>query len=373
MTTAALLIAEEVPARPVEAAAAPWIASARFDLFFTLLAWLLPLALWAVASTGPSGLLAAALVFLLVDTSHQVATLPITLFDREVFRANRTFYLVGLAGLLATACIVATTRGVAEQIWASLFMYWGVYHLIRQHLGFLRLYQARGGMRDRRELTAQHICLYSGTATAALFHLSRHQPMLERAWIFHLDLPDFLWQAALAVFLAATLAVIRDCLRRRERGEPVAWLPLGYLALVMSNFWLGLMYAGRDQLIVGVFFISAFHDFQYYAIVWLLSRRRHAVEPRAAGALSFAFRGRSALPYLVLIFTVGAAMELVQQRWTPLKLFLTQLSPHVATYVFAVFASTQYLHFYLDHRAWRLRSDARLRRDLLPPAGPRPC
>ena len=380
MTTAALRLQGNAPepatpaterqiASPLSAAAplSPWIVTARYDLFFTLIAWLLPFALWAVASTGNTGLLVAALTFLLIDTTHQMASLPITIFDREVLRANRAFYLVGIAGLLAIACTVATTRGLAEQIWISLFVYWGIYHLIRQHIGFLRLYQVRGGMRDKRENSAQHICLYAGTAMAALFNLSRHMPMLDRAGIAHFNLREEFWWAAAAIFAGALAVVVRDCYRRRSRDESIAWLPLGYILLVLSNFWVGLMFAGRDELIIGVFFVSAFHDFQYYAIVWFMARRRHQAEPRAAGPLSWVFTGRTALPYLVFIALGGVLIEVVQQRWAPLRMALERVSPQLPVYVFAIFGSTQYIHFYLDQRAWRLRNDVRLRRDLLSP------
>src|SRR5690349_11971373 len=70
-------------ARAVAASApsGPWIVGPGYDQLFLWAAWCVPLALWAIAVSIPYGLLVALVVFVLLDNSHQVATLPLTIFD----------------------------------------------------------------------------------------------------------------------------------------------------------------------------------------------------------------------------------------------------------------------------------------------------
>src|SRR5437763_1881989 len=70
----------------------PWIVDSRYDHLFLCVAWCIPLILCAIAWTVPYGLLVALVLFVLLDNSHQVATLPLTLFDPVTMRTSAATY-----------------------------------------------------------------------------------------------------------------------------------------------------------------------------------------------------------------------------------------------------------------------------------------
>jgi hypothetical protein len=177
MATAASA-ARRRPASPATTTAVrtTWIVDARYDRLFLWIAWLVPIALWAIAASvdtifpgteanphPPYGLLAALVVFMLLDNSHQVATLPLTVFDPQTMQRASRVYLGGALAIGATAIVLSMYPGsFAAQLWTSLVIYWGAWHIIRQHYGFLAC--TRRATNRRMRLSRAPKC---GRSTAA--------------------------------------------------------------------------------------------------------------------------------------------------------------------------------------------------------------
>jgi hypothetical protein len=116
------------------AAASPWIVNSSYDQLFLWAAWCVPLLLWAVAGATPNGLLIALAVFVLLDNSHQVATLPLTVFDPATMRAQWATYMGGAVAIGGAAAAISFFPGsFVATLWASLVVFWGAWHIIRQH------------------------------------------------------------------------------------------------------------------------------------------------------------------------------------------------------------------------------------------------
>ncbi|HEY2774495.1 MAG TPA: hypothetical protein VGK20_10665 [Candidatus Binatia bacterium] len=351
-------------AAAVSAPSGPWIVGRRYDQLFLWAAWCVPLALWAVAVSIPYGLLVALVVFVLLDNSHQVATLPLTIFDPSTMKTSAPVYLGGAAAIGATAIAIAMFPGTfAAQLWASLVIYWGAWHIIRQHYGFLRLYQARDKPSDANLARAEVYALYSGASFPYFMNLSHGWAAAEGIGklLYAVPVPKWSPWVVLAIFALSFGYVLVDALRRAIAGKPAVTIRLVHVLLVVSNFWIGLLWAGRENIILAVLFITSYHDLQYHAVVWHVGRKRStsASEPvRPAVKRIF-----GSLAIFTAAIVVGALLQAFLRNDFQLAGSLLPQSP-VTGALFGLVTSYSYMHYYFDGKMWKLSRDARLRAEL---------
>ncbi|MFN2426099.1 MAG: hypothetical protein ABR587_06590 [Candidatus Binatia bacterium] len=342
----------------------PWIVDAGYDRYFLWIAWCVPLALWAIAVSLPYGLLIALVLFVLLDNSHQVASLPLTIFDPATMRRSAPVYLSGAAAIGGAAIAISFFPGTfVAQLWASLVVYWGAWHIIRQHYGFLRLYQAREAPSEALVARAEVWALYSGASFPYFLNLSQGWASEEGigAMLYRVPVPEWSAWMVLSVFLVSIGIVLFDGARRARSGKAAVSRRLLHLLLVVSNFWIGLLWVGRDNLILAVLFITSYHDLQYHAVVWLVGRKRSgaAAEP----VFPAVRRMFGSMGMFVAAVMVGAVAQAVLRNDFQLAGSLLPESV-VTTAVFALFTSYSYMHYFFDGRMWKLSKDSRLRAEL---------
>jgi hypothetical protein len=348
-----------------------FVVSKRFDQqFFLLGAWLFPFGLWAVASSHPSGPLAALLLFKWVDYAHVVVTWPFVLFDRETMARDRLFYGMGFATLLALSAVATAAGKQGQVIWWSIFIYWGAFHIVRQHYGFLRLYQARERPRTRRAERAEVWCLYAGTAFPYLLNLNRGWALAaaeQAGEVIAIPVPLVAVIACGAVFAGALAVTVWEAFAARRAGVPVGHLRLLSLVLAVSNFWIGLLVYGQHDALHAMLFITSTHNIQYLAIIGYVARRRYAGAGAQANPLATLFTGRT----FYLFLAGGSLVYLLVIGWlanmSPSLGFTRYVftdSPGVLSYAANALIGTVYVHYLFDGRMWRIGQDARLRGEL---------
>lgn len=345
-------------------AGSAWIVSPSYDQLFLWGAWLVPLALVTVAYSLPYGLLVALVVFVLLDNSHQVATLPLTIFDPATMQRAARVYLGGAVAIGGAAAVISFYPDTfVSQLWASLVVYWGAWHIIRQHYGFLRLYQARDKPADARVAQAETWALYSGASFPYFLNLSQGWASQDGigAMLYRVPVPAWSPWVVLAVFVVAMGVVLADAARRRRANGPFVSRRLLHLVLVVSNFWLGLLWFGRDNLILAVLFITSYHDLQYHAVVWLVGRKR----ARAEGEPVFPAVRRmfGSMGVFVAAILAGALVQAFLRNDFQIAGSVLPSSA-VTTALFAVVTSYSYMHYWFDGKMWKLSTDARLRGEL---------
>jgi hypothetical protein len=347
------------------------IVSSRYDQsFFLLGAWLFPFGLWAVASAHPSGPFAALLLFKLVDYAHIVVTWPFVLFDRQTMAREGVFYGVGFAVILALSAVATAAGKQGQVIWWSIFIYWGAFHIVRQHYGFLRLYQARQRPRRARTGRAEVWCLYTGTAFPYLLNLNQGWALhaaVEAGEVFAVPVPGAAVVVCGGVFVVALGATIFEAIAAYRAGEPVGALRLLTLGLAVSNFWIGLLVYGKHDALHAMLFITSTHNVQYLAIIGYVARRRYTAEGARENPLAQLFVGRTffgalfagSLVYLLVIgwlSTTSPALAFTRYVFTD--------SPGAMSYAANALIGTVYVHYLFDGRMWKIGRDARLRREL---------
>ncbi|HYC00874.1 MAG TPA: hypothetical protein VEC57_17200 [Candidatus Limnocylindrales bacterium] len=351
--------------RAANAPVSRWIVGPRYDQLFLLAAWCVPLLLWAIAVSVPYGLLIALAIFVVLDNSHQVATLPLTVFDAGSRRMYGRIYLAGALAIGSTAIVLAFFPGTPPaRLWASLVVYWGAYHIIRQHYGFLRLYQAREKPVSSRLAQAETIALYSGSTFPYLMNLSHgwaaQGPIGEQ--LFRFPIPVWSAWIVLAIFAASFSYVLFDAAARALRGKAAVSLRLLHIALVVSNFWMALLWVGREDVILVILFITSYHDLQYHAIVWLVGKARARNQEARVLPMVRTMFGSAAL-FAAAIIAGGLLQGFLRNDFQLASAILPD-SGQVNAALFALVTSYSYMHYFFDGKMWKLRQDPRLRVEL---------
>lgn len=407
-----------------------WIENRRADLFWyvgsPLLAVAYVPAAWLAARwlSDPSGAPRFAVTFgsetlpltagfvvltswaLFLDGPHFWPTLARTVLDRDEWRTRggvlaRSFllFLLGPALVLAPwAFGVATGRPLGPQamhaggrVLLIVFLAWAYWHVVRQHWGFVRIYQRKAGDPDPADDRADRV----------FFHVALLSPPL--LFLTHPAYPEWtllyprhglhgvdLWGGPLAAWLhgAAWLAWTGNVLAyvawqfgRVRRGLPLNGPKLLLLAAIVPVHLVPFLHPALTlfaQVIVGVG-----HALQYQRIVWRYGRRRYAGD----GAPSLP-RRIFASPVLYVAAGIAFTVLLLRGPWIEWLVVrggdaLTRAldavlitggqagtRPLGALVLWGLFLGWLFQHYYLDAKIWKVR-DVQVRRDLgVDPASP---
>jgi len=336
----------------------PWIVSARQDLIWfhgSVLAGLLLLAVFAWAprlsdasyAPGHAAVLALLCWGVLFDGTHVWGT-----YARSYLAVDPTSRL-GLPGRWSLALVLLGPALAVIDAWlpqrpsllghagwlfqnfllvAYLWAYW---HLVRQHYGFLVLYQRKAIGRRPIDARVDVALLWTGCLYPYLrFSLS---PAYLRSGL-PVVLPEaFLPQLRMALDVAAALVlgtligavVLR--LRRVRPGPPELLLAIviGFTALVFSVL---------DNLLTITAVLTIFHNLQYHRIVWQYERGHGRIP---SGSL------RRYLGLGVLLGLIWYGPRILGVAMVPAGLFrnmLLGLGWGVALH-----------HYFIDGRIWRVR------------------
>ncbi|MBX3039111.1 MAG: hypothetical protein KF789_00215 [Bdellovibrionaceae bacterium] len=261
-----------------------WIVSPRFDGFFLIASPLVAVAFYAiylgtVSATGWTADSADEFAFLLFllftglfDAPHIFQTFARTHLDEAEYRRHRLLHWTSLA-VTITVSIAAYMLDWSD-LFLSLLSVYGAWHIIKQNVGFVRIYQ-----KTNRHLEPRHSRLETRLLPLSLifYYLHGHSDFedLIRSVFAHVP-----WFNALSILqLVSTLTVItlmaivfwRNFQVFREKGQwnsPKMAMIASSLILV---FWLSLLNA-PPLLLIAISTIG--HNIQYQAWMWIYNQRR---------------------------------------------------------------------------------------------------
>src|SRR5262245_37439761 len=268
-------------------AAPRWIVSRSFDLtlFFGGAALsLLALALFALGAP----IVALWWIWLLAfDGPHIGAAFTRTYLDRQEWR-RRPGLLIG--SLLTFALgpvflLIGVLSGSDDPflLFLALATLYGYYHVVRQHYGFIALYNATAGERDRGALALDRWTLYLGSWLPYAYFLVSHP----RARVL-IGLPSSsgttLVSGALVLAWCVTVACfVWTTIRRHTFDQPKSAYLLttvllhGAIYFVISHFepvYRASTGPDQDFLLISIL-IVIFHNVQYLGLVWFHNRNRY--------------------------------------------------------------------------------------------------
>ncbi len=331
-----------------------WLFSRRVDLAVFLLPALVSLALCAipVADTPEWTWITAVL---LVDVAHVWATGFRVYLDPEELRRRPALYtLVPIAGLVAGVLLFSQGEAVFWRVLA----YVAVFHFVRQQAGWVLLYRARAGERDRLGRALDLAAVYAATVYPLLWwhaHLPRRF-----SWFLAGDfaaLPAALVAVAFPAYIALLAAYAARAVGRyaRRRGTPGKDI---LVATTAACWYAGIVAHNSDY----AFTVTnvLIHGIPYMALVYWYGRRRAAQED-GRGVWRLFRRGPAAM--LGLLWAAAFVEELLWDKtiwhdrpWLfggPLDLGALRVL------LVPLLALPQVTHYILDGFVWRRRHNPR--------------
>src|SRR5262245_26194991 len=195
---------------PARAVAVPrsWIVSPGWDLAYLVLTPVLivPVVLLAVRQwLTPEQVYLAVISF--ASLGHHLPGFMRAYGDRELFRRYRWRFLLAPPLVFAAALIFTPPAAVASTLglpWTHLhgleliLLVWGTWHGLMQTYGFMRIYDLRRGVNDRRTARLDQALCAAIFISGVVFSDTRM-----------LGLADAMWQSGLPLFGPKTLGSIR--------------------------------------------------------------------------------------------------------------------------------------------------------------------
>jgi hypothetical protein len=370
-----------------------WIVSARIDLPFFILAALTGYALLgAHLALGVSSLLLWWFWNLSMNGAHFFATLARTYLDREEWRQRPGLLLGSLAligiGPAAIWLSLGLGSGIPFLLFSLQLTIWAYYHVVRQHYGFVALYQKANGEPVGRANTADFWIFHTVMLAPAGIWLAR-DPRLrtnlglgDHATAIETIIVGALASAIVAALAAAAVRTIAS-FRAGRLNVPKTLLLLAYVPLHLLVFLYRPLADRYDPYLMNAV-LTYPHNVQYMAIVWFYARNRYHGAPAGAkfglaarvsrnrlvfGAAAWAY---GAVYYYTDWFLEGIAVPGSLGAFALARMPLAhEGGPSVADLVASIWVGFAFHHYYLDQKIWRISHDRRLVKDLrLAPAAP---
>ncbi|MCB9590723.1 MAG: hypothetical protein H6718_35275 [Polyangiaceae bacterium] len=366
-------------------AASPWLVSAPFDLLWFFGGGLLSLI--AIALPLYAGVPMALLFWIWLlgfDGPHMMAAYTRTYADRQAWQTKRRLLLITLlAFLVGPACLVVDRLAGSDSFTAFLGFatLYGLYHVIRQHYGFIALYSAKVGQRDALSYRIDRYALYLGAWLPYLAFVFTHPKARALLGLEPLDEPlsALVWATALG-FGAALLAFVWNFLRTPARSLP----KLTYSLLSVGLYGLAYYWVARFEPVYGAsngpdqdflllsVVLTVFHNVQYIALVYVHNRSRYVAPGKMALSGRLApWISKTALRYVAvclgfsLVYWLLAASSAIYPSWGGLQAQLlvgtTLGGISLNRFALALWWGLALHHYWLDQRIWRIKEDPELR------------
>jgi len=362
------------------AASPRWLVSKGFDLTWFFGGAALSLLFLALYFGVGAPIVALWWIWLLAfDGPHIGAAFTRTYLDANEWRTRPQLLLVSLltfvVGPIFLAANVVTRSEDPFLLFLGFATFYGYYHVVRQHYGFVALYNAVN--RDVASMRIDRWTLYIGCWAPYVYFLITHPKarQLLRLPIGHrTPVEQFVAFALLAVWIVAIAGYSVYSIRRNVANPKVPYLVLTvllygiiYFAIARFEPVYGASQGPDQDFLLLSIVIVIFHNVQYVGLVWFHNRNRYG-ESEGHGLAHFV--NRSPLIYLAACAVFSAAIyftfacstgvfpicqwftanRLGAIRWNQIGLCL--------------WWGLAFNHYYLDQKIWRIRGDPALKKNL---------
>ncbi len=362
-----------------------WITSRNFDLLWYIGACITGyVMIYLNLGLGIPVVLLLWFWIISVDGPHVFGTISRTYMDPEEWKTRSKLFLGSLLWFLPGPLMLFT--GVALDTALPYFIFlafaqlWAYWHVVRQHYGFLTLYQKKNGEVSGKGNPIDYWMFYI-LMIAPFISFALRNPQAREL----LGLPPIISAAEqyliyvlhALIAIAISVYVIKE-MRRVQQGLP--WnLPKNLFLLACMPLHLFLFlhpYVSThvDVRMVAVF-VTFYHNIQYHGIVWFYNRNRYGKEDSISRYGLAAKISRSFLTY----YAAGILFTLLYRysNWSlmglqvpfapgPNAISTTPLGSRftVADLAYVFWWGFAFNHYYLDQKIWRLSKDRRLTQDL---------
>ena len=297
---------------------------------------------------------------LIFDGPHVFATLSRTYADTDEMQKRKRLLLGSLLwfALGPTMVILGRLNFLGTPFWGPAFFVfaslWAYYHLVKQHYGFMILYKKKNQDLAEFDNLVDRAFLLIGM-TYPLLHFIQNGVAGQRRIPFAKDSVAFAWVTNLVLFafIVSLLLFLGRQAQRFLARQPVNAPKLLLLVACLPVHWIVARLAEPleygDLAIVAM--LTIYHNIQYHRIVWFHNRNKYKPDANF-GAASFISKNLWRYALLALLF--GAVYHIPNRA----ELF-------VPGGIGAAFIwGGAFIHYYLDSKIWRVRSDKQLNDNL---------
>ncbi len=326
----------------------PWIVSAAFDTAFFVGTPLLVLA----AMLPIAGLWSSTAIYLVVmsfsSVGHHLPGFLRAYGDGALFQHFKLRFLIAPPVLFGVFLWfgLQNLHGMV-----LVLMLWSIWHVLMQHFGFMRIYDSKVGATRGTDAVWDRAVTLSWFLSIVLWSPQYTHNILNEFYAsggFRLSAATM---DGLRYFVWATTALITFGYgiyagRRIMAGEPLSRIKIVLLVITIS--FLGYVWVGLQDIVLGLAIWEIFHDIQYFAITWIYNRRLVEKGKGDTRFMNFLFRkqGTMVLLYVGAIATYGGLAYLSASGGE------AAAAPLVAL----VYTST-ILHYYFDGFIWKVREE----------------
>lgn len=372
-----------------------WIVGPRYDfLWFIFPALSGFLVLFLNLSWGVPAFLLYWFWHVSANTPHLFSTVSRTYLDRQErqtrFGLLWSSPLLLLVGPASIALSVALGNLIPFLAFGLLELFWAYWHVVRQHLGFLALYQSKdsslsSGEKQRERKLFNAIMFLPVLSWLLRYPLFRKEGILTYPF-FALDgwLGEalFLLHGGIALLVLGFLA---DFLLKLWRNPAVSGfrflLVWSYIPLHLFTLLHPVYSTQMDILLFAVVFTFA-HNLQYQGLVWFHNQNKYSkpdAPVRHGPSASWLSRSPIRMLGVSLIFTILFLYPQWFFRSYPVpfscgKFWASDIRVMgnftLADFIRAFWVGFAFTHYWIDARIWRVRHDPELRENLgLVPVG----
>ncbi len=342
-----------------------WIVSPRYDLTFFVGSLAVPILLWAAFQIGVLTGVSVFVIFQLAfNMPHNIQTWTMSVLDEDDRNRNKVRYISAfvIIALVFGLPMALSPDGVFPWVRDAL-IYWGYYHLVRQHYGFQRLYERRSAMAGER------IAPLESKFYARFLEVVSYAPLLLRfrdanlmtihaagknVWVHHPVLPTLVWQSIAVVYALMIAAAVIHHIVAFAKGRRQL-IPRALLLLAVALAF-GLAAIVVSDLIVAIAIVTSFHNLQYLGLVLFHNRNRARIESaenaKPTNPAIALIRNGKVLTYAAISFVYGIVLLVPNAIFAPSPLGELPITIAVA------------MHYYVDSRIWRFQDYPKLGRFL---------
>jgi hypothetical protein len=368
------------------AVAPRWLVSRAFDLSWFFGGAALSLIFLALYFLVRAPIVALWWIWLLAfDGPHIGAAFTRTYFDTEEWSRRPRLLLTSLLtfaiGPLSLAANLVTGSPYPFLLFLGAATFYGYYHVVRQHYGFVALYNAVNRDYEPDSVALDKWTLYLGCWLPYAYFLLTHPRARELARLppgAPTQAESLLAYALAAVWLLAVARFVVTHLRRdgfRLRNPKTPYLAgtvllYGFIYFTIARFepvYGASQGPDQDFLLLSIV-IVIFHNVQYVGLVWFHNRNRYAGKEGhgLAGIVNRApalFLGACALFSIAIYGTFACSTGVFPScQWftgpqPPGQISWNQIG-------LCLWWGLALNHYYLDQKIWRIRGDDALKRSL---------
>ncbi len=299
---------------------------------------------------------------LLVDVAHVWSTAFVVYLDPVEWKRRPLLY--GLTPVAAYALGFALYAWGPEPFWRTI-AYLAVFHFVRQQYGWVMLYRARNGERDRFGRWLDGATVYAATLYPLLWwhaELPRGFAWMRDGDFVHGAIPHVVVRAAGVVYLGLLAAYIVRAVAQIIRRDSVSWGKHLIVITTAACWYVGIVATNTDYTftLTNVFI----HGVPYMALVFFYAR---AAAKEAPHGTSAQLLRRGVIVFLATLWVIAYVEEMLWDRaiWHDRDWLFgsgLDIGDTGALILAPLLAMPQITHYVLDAFLWRRTANPRLGR-----------